>query len=128
MGDSNADLVRENFARFARGEGEAVYATWADDAVWHILDASRYRGDYTRDEYFALLAGNWATDVTDYRFEVEVCESFGEELVVAYLKSSGVSVDGPIDENGGLMIYRVVNGKVAEGWALSRGKDAKTGF
>ena len=128
MSQGNADLVRENFARFARGEGEAVYATWANDAVWHVLDATRYKGDYTRDEYFTMLGTNWATDVQDYAPEVISCEPFGEDLVVVHLRSSGTHVDGPIDEKGGLMIYRVVEGKIAEGWALSRGKDATTPF
>jgi ketosteroid isomerase-like protein len=128
MSHPNADLVRENFARFARGEGEAVYASWAEDAVWHVLDATRYQGNYTRDEYFTMLGTTWATDVQNYSPEIVSCESYGEDLVVAHLKSSGTHIDGPIDELGGLMIYRITDGKIVEGWALSRGKDATTPF
>lgn len=126
--NDNVALIRENFERFGRGEGEAVYATWADDAVWHVLDASRYQGTYTRDEYFAMLSTTWATDIPDYSTEVVSCQAFGDELVVVYLRSSGTTPDGPVDSNGGLMIYRVGGGKIVEGWALSRGRDATTPF
>ena len=127
-GDDNAALIRENFERFGRGDGEAVYATWADDAVWHVLDANRYHGDYTRDEYFAMLSTTWVGDVPDYAFEVVSCAAYGDELVVVHLRSSGTTPDGPINPNGGLMIYRLLDGRIVEGWALSRGRDATTPF
>lgn len=129
MGNAeNAELIRRNFEYYAAGEGEAVYATWAPDAVWHILDATPLQGDYTRDEYFTMLATTWAETVSDYRFEVASCEAYGDELVVVYLRSSGSTPSGPIDPNGGLMIYRVVDGTIVEGWSLSRGGDAATPF
>jgi hypothetical protein len=128
MSQANADLIRENFARFARGEGEAVYATWADDAVFHVLDATRYHGNYSRDEYFTMLATTWGADTQDYQFTVVSCEAYGDDLVVAHLKSIGTHIDGPIDERGGLMIYRIANRKIVEGWALGRGTDATTPF
>src|SRR5688500_4748122 len=115
MGASeNAELIRRNFELFAAGDGASVYATWSPDAVWHVLDATRFQGDYTRDEFFTLLATAWAEVVSDYEPEVVSCEPFGDELVVVYLRSSGTSIDGPIDTNGGLMIYRVVDGRVVE--------------
>jgi hypothetical protein len=93
-----------------------------------VLDATRLQGDYTRDEYFTMLATTWAEYVTNYAFELESCEPFGDELVVAYLRSTGDTLDGPIDPNGGLMIYRVLDGRITEGWALSRGRDATVPF
>lgn len=125
--EENVALIRENFERFGRGEGEAVYATWADDAVWHILDANKYQGTYTRDEYFGMLS-TLAAEIPDYSFEVASCEGYGDELVVVHLRSSGTTPEGPINPNGGLMIYRVVDGKIAEGWAMSGGRDATTPF
>ena len=84
MGASeNAALIRRNWELFADGQGEAVYATWAEDAVWHVLDATRFQGDYTRDEYFTMLATTWAEYVTSYAPQLVSCESFGDELVVA---------------------------------------------
>jgi hypothetical protein len=109
-------------------KGKPVYASWAEHAVWQVLDATRYQGDNTRDEYFTMLGTTWATDVQNYSPEIVSCESYGDDLVVAHLKSSGTHIDGPIDEMGGLMVYRVANGKIVEGWALSRGKDATTPF
>jgi len=129
MGASeNAALIRRNWELFAEGQGEAVYATWAEDAVWHVLDATRFQGDYTRDEYFTMLSTTWTEYVTSYRPELVSCESFGDELVVAYLRSTGETLEGPIDPNGGLMIYRVLDGRIIEGWAVSRGRDATTLF
>ena len=126
--DTNAELIRRNFELFQQGHGEAVYAAWAPDAVWHVLDATRFQGDYTRDEYFTMLGTTWAEEVPDYAFDVVDCRSYGNALVVVHLRSRGTTSDGPIDENGGLMIYRVVDGKIMEGWALSRGRDARTPF
>ena len=93
-GDDNAALIRENFERFGRGDGEAVYATWADDAVWHVLDANRYHGDYTRDEYFAMLSTTWVGDVPDYAFEVVSCAAYGDELVVVHLRAQAPRLMG----------------------------------
>lgn len=129
MGASeNAALIRRNWELFAEGRGEAVYATWAEDAVWHVLDATRFQGDYTRDEYFTMLATTWAEYVTSYAPQLVSCESFGDELVVAFLRNTGETLEGPIDPNGGLMIYRVLDGRISEGWAVSRGRDATALF
>ena len=128
MDDANAELIRRNFELLRQGRGEAVYATWAPDAVWHVLDATRLQGDYTRDEYFTMLATTWAEYVSDYSFDVVDCRSYGTDLVVVHLRSRGTTSDGPIDDTGGLMIYRVVDGMIVEGWALSRGRDAHTPF
>ena len=128
MDDTNAALIRRNFELLQQGQAEAAYATWAPDAVWHVLDATRLQGDYTRDEYFTTFATTWAKYVSDYAFDVVDCRSYGNDLVVVHLRSRGTTSDGPIDEDGGLMIYRVVDGRIVEGWALSRGRDARTPF
>ena len=64
----------------------------------------------------------------NYVSELESCEPFGDELVVAHLRSTGETLDGPIDPNGGLLIFRVLDGRITEGWALSRGRDATVPF
>lgn len=126
-GEQNAAVIRENFARFERGEGEAVYATWSPDAVWHGLDAGRFHGSLSRDEYFAMLA-RWAEEVPDYRYEVALCEPCGPELVVVHLRSSGTTPEGPIEPGGGVMVFRLEDGLVVECWAVSRGSAGGRGF
>lgn len=128
MGDTTAELIRQNWELMRQGRVAEVYATWSPDAVWHVLDATRLQGDYTRDEYFTMLATTWSDFVSEYEFEVVDCRSYGDDLVVVHLRSRGMTADGPIDENGGLMIYRVRDGRIVEGWALSRGRDARTPF
>ena len=87
-----------------------------------------FEGTYSRDDYFALL-GRMSELVPDYRLEVVSCEAYGDELVVVvYIRSPGTSPQGPVDENGGLMIYRVVAVLIVERWAVSQGRDAKTPF
>ena len=102
-------------------------STWHPESQWHILDHAGLQGTYSRDDYFALL-GRWSELVSDYSMQLVSCEAFGDELVVAYVRSTGTTAQGPVDENGGLMIYRVVAGLIVEGWAVSRGRDAKTYF
>jgi len=126
-GSENAELIRRNFERLAAGDASDVFATWHPEAQWHILDHAGLEGTYSRDDYFALL-GQWSEMVTDYRLGVVSCEAYGDELVVAYIRSTGTSAEGPVDENGGLMIYRVVDGLIVEGWAVSRGRDARLLF
>jgi ketosteroid isomerase-like protein len=123
-----AALVRDDFARFLAGDIDAVQATWAEHAIWHILDFNRFEGEDTKREYFALLTGPWLEEVTDARLEVLSVQPFGDHLVVVHVSSSGSSSDGPIDPAGGLMIYRFDGEVIVEGWALSKGQDATTPF
>ena len=126
-GIGHVELIRRNFELLAAGDATAVYATWHPEAQWHILDHAGFEGTYSRDEYFALL-GRWSELLNDYSIEVVSCDAYGDELVVVYIRSTGTTAQGPVDENGGLMIYRVVDGLIVEGWAVSRGRDAKTFF
>lgn len=127
-GERNAELIRSNFERFLAGDVAAVLVTWADHAVWHILDCNRYEGEYTKHEYFALLTKAWVEDVSGYELRVLSVQPFGDHLVVVHVESSGTTIDGPIDPGGGLMIYRLDDGLIVEGWAVSKGQDATTAF
>ena len=127
-GSSNAALVAANFARFATGDVRGARATWADDAVWHILDVNRFEGEYTVDEYFDLLTGPWQQYTQDYELRVQSIVAYGDHLVVVHVESTGDTPDGPIDGSGGLMIYRFTDGRIVEGWAVSKGSDAITAF
>ncbi len=128
MSHPNADLVRENFARFARGEGEAGYASSGEDAVWHVLDAIRYQGDDIRDEYFTMPGTTWTTLVQNYSPEIVSYESYGDDFVVVHLKSLETHIDGPIDELGGPDGLSDPGGQDRRGRAPSRGKHATTPF
>ena len=121
---TNAALIAENFRRFAAGDFEGVMSTWAGDALWHILDANPWQGTHSKIDYFTKVLGEFSVDRGDYRVHVESITEFGPELVVVHLRSTGIN----IDPAGGLMIYRVVDGTVVEGWALSRGRDATLPF
>ena len=127
-GAANAVLVAANFERFAAGDVAAVRATWSDRAVWHILDFNRFEGEYTADEYFALLTGPWQDYAQDYVLRVLSVVPYGDHLVVAHIESSGTTPDGPIDGSGGLMIYRLADGEIVEGWGVGKGADAVTAF
>ena len=126
-GTQNVDVIQRNFEALAAGDSDTVHASWHPEAQWHILDQAGLEGTYSRDEYFALL-GRWSEFVSDYSPTVVSCEAYGDELVVAYVRATGTTAQGPVDENGGLMIHRVVAGQIVEGWAVSRGREAKTFF
>ena len=117
-------VVRGTFERFAAGDVESVMATWADDAEWHVLDAGPLRGSYSKLDYFTKVLPEFAASHEDYELTVESVTAHGPELVVVHVRSTGSN----IDPDGGLMIYRVVDGEIVEGWALSRGRDARLPF
>lgn len=96
-------------------------ACWHDDAVWHLADGNDFGGDYTSDEYFAMLGRFFERYGEGYQFRVDEIREHGE-LVVCFAGSS----QPELDATDGVLIYRVRDGLIVEGWGIGRGADSLT--
>jgi hypothetical protein len=121
-----ASVVRRNFEAHARGDVTAWRAGWHDDAVWHVTGSNPFAGDMGIDDYAELVeAAVYAN--SSYEGEPVGLSEFGEIVVVTWASRGSIG-DIELDGQGGLMIYRVVDGKVAEGWAIPAGSGGALPF
>jgi ketosteroid isomerase-like protein len=110
---SPGDTVRQLFASF--GDRGAARALWHDDAVWHLTGRHADAGDLDPDAYLDLLE-RWRREHPDYLPQVIEVREYDDDVAVVHLRSIGGSAPGTA---AGLMVYRVVDGRVAEGWAIA---------
>ncbi len=107
-------LVVDFFGRMRAGDRVGARALWAPDAVWHITGSHHLTGDYQIDAYMDLLS-EWYRDHPDYRGEWVSSQSYGDDFVVAYARTTGGDKPGTATA---LAVYRVADGLLQEGWAL----------
>jgi ketosteroid isomerase-like protein len=107
------EVVEAFYAALADGNAGTARNCWADGAVWHVTGESDLSRDYDPDAYFMML-GEWAARYPDYTF---TSTSVGEydEAAVFFIESTGGMAP---ERASGLMVYRVTDGKIAEGWAI----------
>ena len=121
-----SEVVFEMAAALTAGDVDSARPYWRDDAVWHsggVFNTDPYAGDYNPDEYMAL-AQRFMRDHPDYRAEVEDVREIGSELIAFRLKSwSSQGPHGELDGSGALMVYRVLDGKIVEGWGINARHD-----
>jgi hypothetical protein len=112
--DSPAQVVEGFMAAMGSGDPIGARARWTDDAVWHLTGSHDLAGDYSADEYFEML-GRWAARYPDYQPAFLGVRDYGTEGAVAYMESTGGMAPGTAS---GLLVYRVVDGRIHEGWAI----------
>jgi ketosteroid isomerase-like protein len=117
---SPREVVRTFYQALVDGDGAAARACWHDDAVWHVTGTSEMSTDYLPDPYFSLLA-EWAARYPDYAFTSKDVGQY-DDVAVMFIESTGGMVPG---RASGLMIYRVTEGKIAEGWAIPAFSDGR---
>ena len=105
-----------------QGDVAGFRAAWAEGAVWHLTGTHSRARDYDIDAYLAMLA-EWFATYPSYAAEVVEVRTIGDELICLTFRSTGGEAPGTAE---GLTVYRVVGGKIAEGWAIP--SDARYGF
>ena len=108
------EFVVSMYERLTRGDVAGARAMWADDAVWHLNGSHDLAGDYSPEAYFDVL-GVWAERYPSYASEFKDARDVGEDGAVIYMESTGGMAPG---DGSGLLIYRVVDERIAEGWAI----------
>jgi ketosteroid isomerase-like protein len=108
------------FAAFAAGDTDTVVAGWHEDAVWHpVTPGGPWTEPKTRDEYFGEVLASWYAERPDYVIADVQLVAVGGLVVAGLLTSAG----------RGILVYRVVDGKVAECWSVNAdGSDSTDGF
>jgi ketosteroid isomerase-like protein len=107
------EVMRTFYRALLDGDGAAARACWRDDAVWHVTGSSELSKDYLPDPYFAMLA-EWAARYPGYAFTSKEVGQY-DDVAVMFIESTGGMAPG---RASGLMVYRVTDGRITEGWAI----------
>lgn len=121
-----AAVVRRNLEAHARGDVDGWRAGWHDDALWHVTGSSAFVGDIAVDDYAELIRAT-VNDNSAYTGEPIGLLEVGELAIVTW-HSEGSIGEIELDGRGGVLVYRVVGGKVAEGWGIAAGSGGALPF
>jgi len=111
---SRVEFVQSMYQRLVSGDVAGARGMCADDAVWHLTGSHDLAGDYAPDGYFAVL-GQWAERYPSHVAEFKDVRDVGEDVAIIYMESTDGMAPGLAT---GLLIYRVVDGLIREGWAI----------
>ena len=115
--------MRAFFDHLSAGDRAAALDCWWPGAVWRVTGRSAWAGDYTPEEYLAMGA-QWYASYPDYTYKFGRVSEAGE-LAYFFVRSQGGEAPG---EAEGMMIYRVVDGRIVEGWAIPATGGGDFGF
>lgn len=136
MSQENADLVRQGFEAFGRGDIEAVLAVYSDDIVWesvvgagpHVPTAGTRRGKAAVREFFQILA-----ESLDFEsFQVQELIAQGDKVVALGSYAAIPRSTGRRVASDWVMIFTLANGRVvsfrefADSAAINAAYDQKT--
>jgi ketosteroid isomerase-like protein len=107
-------IVQSMYERLSNGDVAGARAMWADDAVWHLTGSHEFAGDYDPDGYLQVL-GRWQAQFPSYQADFKELRDLGEDGAMIFMESSGGMAPGTAS---GVLVYRVVDGRIAEGWAI----------
>src|SRR5262249_40590896 len=93
---------------------EAARASWSEDAVYHMTGRHELSGDYSIAEYLDGLS-EWFAKYPSYRGAIANILTAGDEAVCVSVRTSSGAAPGTAT---GLLVYRVVAGRIVEGWAI----------
>lgn len=118
MAHPNAELVRNGYEAFAKGDVAAAISAFADDIVWHVPGRSAVAGDYHGPDGVMGFFGK-LMEVTGGTFALELHDIMGtDDHVVALLKSTAER-DGRSLSADVVHVWHVRDGKATEFWALA---------
>ena len=118
------EVVRQFFGCLGARDPLAGRGLWSDDAVWHLSGRHPLARDYPVDGYLAMLT-DWFSSHPSYAGEIDAWTTSGEEAVSVALTSTGGQAPS---RASGLMIYRVVDGLIREGWGIPTFADGRFAF
>ena len=117
-------VVQQFFGCLGARDPLAGGALWSGDAVWHLSGRHSRSGDYRVDDYLAMLT-DWFASYPSYAGEVDEWRTSGDEAVSVAISSTGG--EAPVRATG-LMIFRVVDGLIREGWGIPTFADGQWAF
>jgi ketosteroid isomerase-like protein len=117
-------VVQAMYQRLGSGDPAGARSMWADDAVWHLTGSHPLAKDYDPDAYLQMLA-EWAGRYPSYEAEYQDVRDLGEDVAIIVMQSTGGMAPGVAT---GLLVYRVVDGIIREGWAIPTFADGRYAF
>ena len=113
---SPLDVVNASYQAVVDKDTTLARSYWSDDATWHGVYAtqSSWAGDRTADEYLASLA-DWFDRYPNYSVDVLSQSVIAPHLVALHVRTRNGEAQHEVQ---GLMLWRVLDGKIAECWAL----------
>lgn len=110
---SPTEVVRAFWDAYRRGDVGEAFGFWSADAVWRLTGRHARAGDYTPSDYAQMLAA-FTAEFPDYSGEFLNARNLGE-LALFDVRSRNGPAPG---ESLGIIVYRVLNGLIVEGWAI----------
>lgn len=120
---SSTEVVAAFFKQLRAGNTKQALQCWSRDGVWHVIGKSSRAGNYSLTEYLALCA-QWYVDYPEYAAEFGELSGVGE---LAFFSIRSINGEAP-GEMEGMMLYRVVDSLIAEGWAIPAGYGGRYTF
>jgi ketosteroid isomerase-like protein len=109
---SNADVVREAYAAFARSDIAAILDLLDDNLAWSTPATLPQGGYFTGKDgalkFFESLGAAWDT----LHIEEEQVGELGPDLVIGVVRGSGALRGGGPAQYGAVHVFTVQNGKI----------------
>ena len=115
----NAELLRNGYAAFGKGDMAAVDALFADDIVWHVAGRNPLSGEHRgKDEVFGrFFAGLAERSGGSFAITVDFLVA-DDEHAVAMVRHQA-SHNGRTLSTREIDTYRIRDGRVVEAWSAS---------
>jgi predicted SnoaL-like aldol condensation-catalyzing enzyme len=113
MSDEHVGVVIGFFDALTARDFGVARSHWRDDGVWHLDGQHDLVDDYSADSYVEFL-GSWFATYPEYTATDFAVQVYGTDVVAVHLDTTG----GRAPATSGLMIFRVDDGLIAEGWAI----------
>ncbi len=117
MAHPNADLVRDAYDLFSKGDMETLQTLWTPDIVWHVGGSSRLAGDYEGPTAILGFFGELVA-ATEGTFQVELQSVLADDDQGFSLHKATADKAGEHYELWTVLGYRFEDGQTAEVWGF----------
>jgi ketosteroid isomerase-like protein len=113
MAHSNAELLRQGYEAFARGDLPTVLGVFSDEITWHVPGRSPLSGDY-RGHDGVVGFFEKAMELSGGTLRVEADELFADGERVVVLSTVSAERHGRSWSSPEVHVWRVVDGKAVD--------------
>lgn len=112
--EQNLETVRQGYAAFSSGDMDTLMKLYSDDAVHVVPGESRVSGSHKgKDSILTLYAALFELSGGTFRIQLDHVLSDGGDRVVS-IHTSSMEKDGETITQTEVLLFTLVNGKVAE--------------
>jgi hypothetical protein len=115
IADDNAELVRNGYDAFARGDVEAVLALFADDILWHVPGRGPLSRDYRGPAEVLGFFGAFMK-LSNGTFHIYVDDILAKDETVVALVTESAQRGGRSWSSPQVHVWTVENGRITRFW------------